>query len=567
MKRIFLNKLNRDFKLELCKVNKNIICSISTDCLVSVTRSINDIDRIDLIIKKYITNSYGKKVLNPLWLETKEERLICLNDSEYFVIKVNNFKKENILKKTEQDLNITAYSLEYKLSKIDITVDDVAFYLMTSEEDNGIYNLNDYMYSETGWRFGHIDDSVRYDIIDEVKIDRLRMFASVDKSWYDFLTKDIAEAFNCLVIFDTLNKIVILYDVDTVAEDVQIYLSSDNYIKSLARNSSTEDIVTRMRLVGNEEMDIISSVVTGYPYIENYSYFIENEEMSKELINALNKYNEMISIRQPIWESLVELKNQKLEASNIKKNELYVIYEEIRALKSVKESYSLNNDTQNEVLIMAQITEKMDAQVILEVEIKSLEEEIIQIQDSIENINLLCKRETATDENGNLIFTTETLDELKEFIYCKTYSNDSFLDVKDLIAAGERELNLNCFPSVSYTLDIKNFMSRIIKEKFRLQWQGDIGLGDIVILHDEDLDKEVFLYLTDYVQMPNKDEDNSLEITLSNKKYKDKNIRVIADKLKDGSIAMKNLKMRSYIFNNVKYNRINISKDQIGGNI
>ena len=30
---------------------------------------------------------------------------------------------------------------------------------------------------------------------------------------------------------------------------------------------------------------------------------------------------------------------------------------------------------------------------------------------------------------------------------------------------------------------------------------------------------------------------------------------------------MKNLKMRSYIFNNVKYNRINISKDQIGGNI
>ena len=110
-------------------------------------------------------------------------------------------------------------------------------------------------------------------------------------------------------------------------------------------------------------------------------------------------------------------------------------------------------------------------------------------------------------------------------------------------------------------------MSRIIKEKFRLQWQGDIGLGDIVILYDEDLDKEVFLYLTDYVQKPNYDEDNSLEITLSNKKYKDKNIRTIADKLKEGSIAMRNLKMKSYVFNNVKYNRINITKEQIGGNI
>ena len=162
---------------------------------------------------------------------------------------------------------------------------------------------------------------------------------------------------------------------------------------------------------------------------------------------------------------------------------------------------------------------------------------------------------------------TKTLDELKEFIYCETYSNDSFLDVKDLIAAGERELSLSCFPSVSYTLDIKNFMSRIMSKSFRLQWQGDIGLGDIVILYDEDLDKEVFLYLTDYVQKPNDDEDNSLEITLSNKKYKDKNIRTIADKLKEGSIAMRNLKMKFYVFNNVKYNRINITKEQIGGNI
>ena len=41
--------------------------------------------------------------------------------------------------------------------------------------------------------------------------------------------------------------------------------------------------------------------------------------------------------------------------------------------------------------------------------------------------------------------------------------------------------------------------------------------------YDEDLDEEVLLYLTDYVQKPNEDEDNSLQITLSNKKYKDKN--------------------------------------------
>ena len=547
--------------MELCKVNKEVVCSIPKSCLSSLTRSLTEIDKMEIVINKYITGLDGKTVLNPLWKEVKEERLVCLNDSEYFVIKINNFKS------SENELSVTAYSLEYKLGKIDIALEDIYFYLMTSDEDSYIYNLNDYMYSETGWKFGHIDDSVRYDITDEGKEDKLRLFSSVDKRWYDFLTEDIAETFNCLVVFDTLNKIVLLYDVNSVSENIQIYLSHDNYIKSLERTSSTDDIVTRMTLVGNEEMDIIGSVVTGYPYIEDYSYFANNKEMSENLISALNKYNQMVATRQPIWENLIKLKSEKLETSTMRKNELFVIYEEIRALKSIKESYAFNGDTKNEVLVMAQITEKLDQQVLLEIEIKELEEELIQIQDSIDNINLLCKRETATDENGNLIFNTKTLDELKEFIYCETYSNDSFLNVKDLIEAGKRELGLSCYPSVSYTLDVKNFMSRIMVENFRLQWQGDIGLGDIVILRDDDINEDVLLYLTDYIQKPNEDEENSLEITLSNKKYKDKNIRTIADKLREGSTAMKKLTMKSYVFNNVKYNRINITKEQIGGNI
>ena len=561
MKRILLDKLNRDFKLELCKVNKDVICSIPKSCLVSLTRSLNEIDKMEITIKKYVTDLKGKKIINPLWHQIKEERLICLNDSEYFVIKVNSFNSY------EEELSVTAHSLEYKLGKIDICIEDIGFYLVSSDEDNYIYNLNDYMYEETGWRFGHIDDTVRYDINGDSKTDKLRVFPNIDKRWYDFLIDDISESFNCLVVFNTLNKTVLLYDNNTVAENIQIYLSNDNYIKSLQRSSSTNDIVTRMYLVGNEEMDIVGSVVTGYPYLEDYSYFIKNEEMSSELIYALNKYEEMLEIRKVIWEELINLKNEKLESSTIKKNELYALYEEIRALKTVKETYALNNDTKNEVLIMAQITEKLNQQTELETEIKELEEDMINLQDSINNINILCKRETATDQNGELIFTEKTLDELKEFIYCETYTNDSFLDVKDLVSAGKRELELACFPSIDYTLDIKNFMDRIMAKTFRLQWKGDIGLGDIVILYDEDLDEEVFLYLTDYVQSPNKDESNSLDITLSNKKYKDKNIRTIADKLKEGSIAMRNLKRKSYVFNNVKYNRINISKEEAGGNI
>ena len=552
--------MSREFNLELCKVNKEVLCSIPSKSLNSINRSISDIDTMEITIDKYIYNGQMKKVLNPLWNDVKDERLICLNGNEYFVIKENKFQS------FENKKNITAHSLEYKLGKIDISFEDLAFSL-TSGDNEYIYNLNDYMYEETGWRFGYIEDSVRYDIVEDNKTEKVRLFSSMDARWYKFLMEDICQAFNCTIQFDTLNKVINLYNMNTVAENVQIYLSHDNYINSIERISSTNDIVTRLKLIGNEEMDIIGSVPTGYPYIENYDYFIKNGEMSNELINSIKKYNEMVEIRNVIWKQLIEEKNKKNEENIKNKKDLYIIYEEIRTLKNIKESYAASGDTVNEGLIMVRIAEKQDEQKLLEIEVGRLENELLLIDEDILNINLLCKRETATDENGSLIFNAETLEELKEFVYCDTYNNDSFLNVDDLIEAGKRELSLLCYPTLDYTLDVKNFMSRIMEKSFRHQWKYDIGLGDVVILYDEDLNKEVFLYLTDYSQKPNEDEDNSLEITLSNKKFKDKNIRVIADKIKEGSIAMRNLQKKSYVLNNIKYNRINITKDQIGGNI
>lgn len=553
MNRIFLNKLNRDFEFELCRVNKSPICSIPVEYVDSIVSSLNDIDKIELTIPRMIKDGNMNTVINPLWEQAKDERLICLNGKDYFVIKVNSFES------TENTKSITAHSREYKLGKIDINVEDIVFRLMTGDEESGIYSLNDYMKEETGWKFGHIDETVLYDIDDNGnKIEKVRIQTTINKRWYDYIDTDVCESYNCIATYDTDKKEVNLYDINTVGENVQLYLSSDNYIKSLSRTVSSEDIVTRLTLVGSEEMDIVGATVTGYPYLEDYSYFINNEEMSAELIRHLKKYYEMVEIRSVIWDDLINRKQEKQELLIRKKTDLYVVYDEIRALKGIKEAYNANGDSANEAIIMAQITEKIDMQTILEVEIKHLEEDIANLSSSILEITILCKRETATDENGALIFTEETLEELKEFIYCDTYTNDSFLDVKDLLEAGKRELSFKSYPTTDYDIDVKNFMKRIIDNDFRLHWKGDLGLGDIVILYDEDLDEEVFLFVTEFTQKPNESEDGGLVLTLSNKKYKDKNLRTIADKLKEGGLAMRTIQKKSYLMNEQKYNRLNM---------
>ena len=561
MNRIFINKLNRDFDLELCKVNKTPICTIPVEFLDNISRSLNDIDTMELTIPKFIEDGNLNKVENPLWVEMKDERLICLNGAEYFIIKVNNFTS------SENTKTITAHSREYKLSKIDINVEDIAFRLITPDEELEIYSLNDHMKDETGWKFAHIDDTVLYDIDAEGnKTEKVRIQTTVNKRWYDYIETDICESYNCIATYNTDKKEVNLYDINTVGENVQLYLSNDNYVKSLSRTVSSENIITRLTLVGSDEMDIVNETVTGYSYLEDYNYFKDNGEMSNELVSHLDKYYEMIEIRTPIWKDLVQRKQDKITILTRKKTDLYVIYSEITSLKGIKEAYASSKDVTNEAIIAAEITKKIDEQIILEVEIKKLEEDIENLTNSILEINILCKRETATDENGEIIFNEDTLEELKEFIYCETYSNDSFLDVKDLIKAGERELSIKCYPETNYEIDVKNFIGKIEGNPLNQHWEGDLGLGDIIILYDEDLDKEVFLYVTDYTQNPN--EDDGLKITLSNKKYKDSDIRNIADKLKEGSLAMKTIQRKSYILNEAKYNRLNMKNyemDYVGG--
>ena len=154
----------------------------------------------------------------------------------------------------------------------------------------------------------------------------------------------------------------------------------------------------------------------------------------------------------------------------------------------------------------------------MDVQIKHLEEEIAKLNESIKDINILCKRETSTDEDGYLIFNEVLLDELNEFLYYDTYTNDAFLKVEDLIAEGKRQLSLKCIPTREWTLDVINFLDRIIDINFRQHWKGDLSLGDIIVLHSKESKEEELVYFTSFTQNLKNGKLDTLELTLSNKK-------------------------------------------------
>ena len=548
---IRLKEIESSYNLTLNSMNGSLLCDINTNYLNSISKSITDIDKIELSIPKYVYDNNFKKVYNTLYLNIKHERLITVNDKEVYIIR-------NITDVDGEYKKVVAESREVILKKIDLKFEDIGLMLNSSDEENDIYSLNEYMYEETGWKFGNIDNKVKFQ--EDGTTPKMRWQESVEGYWYDYLTNTVAEQFECIVIFDTYNKLVNLYDVDSFGGGIKICLSNDNYVRSLEQQTSSSDIVTRLRLVGNEGITINDTNPSNVDYLENYSYFIENQEMSNELINALDKFNEVVNIRAVEWNRLIDFKNEKSKVLLDKKMDMLELISNIKYYESLKVAYEASNDIDNMALAMSELTKLRDKEVLFDIDITSLEDEIELLDNSINEIIVLCQKPTATDMDGNLIFNEVLLNELKDFTYTDTFSDDSYLDINDLVSVGRRILEIKCKPTSTWDIDVVDFTSRIIDNNFRQHFNGILQLGDIIILEDSDGNEE-FVFLVGY----SKDfKSSDMSLVLSNKKVDRNDLLRISDLFTDAKKTAKLLNSKRYLFVKQEKNRINLDYSKGG---
>ena len=126
---------------------------------------------------------------------------------------------------------------------------EIGFYFIGSDEDRNIYNLNDFMYEETGWRFGHIDKELLYRKTVEltsshyhydydtthtfIKDDfSYRSYESLDKTWYDFINNDLKEqtledSFTKFKVLQTVIRKRINFKTDALASNERLSSRND----------------------------------------------------------------------------------------------------------------------------------------------------------------------------------------------------------------------------------------------------------------------------------------------------------------------------------------------------
>ena len=574
---MFIKELKDSYELILCKINGQPMGVIFYETLSTLSRGIEKVSELSFTVDKY----FGKEgEINPLYDELKTERLINLDNTETYVIK--NISEQNETKKT-----VTAYSREKKLFRISVELEDICLTLKTKDDKvSNCYTLNELLYDETGWKLGHISPRVLYtsndtilDILqdnktDTTKTEKLRYQESVSTNWYDYIMNEIADQFECYPIFDSYNKLINLYDETELGDNLQLMLSYDNYLKSKEKTTDTEDIVTRLVLSGNDELSVVGCNPTGYRYIEDFSYFMEEGEMSAELINALNVYNNITKERIKTWNTLREQKIKKEADNEEEKKKLLICYSNIKSLESAIE---LTDSDIYKATLIDKLEEANDRKVLLEnggsfvnlegkretyIGTNILYNEIKKLSEQITEINKLCKKKYATNSSGNLIFTESLLNELKEFIYQDIYSNDCITNEEDLMKLGMRKLSEMKYPTKTWSIDVVNFIERLIDNEFRVQWNGQLGLGDMIILKGENI--EEVIYLVGYTQ---NFKDKTLQLELSNKKGNKDFSLSIGERLTQAKEVYKNYKNNKYLLNNIKLNRVGVKYDKINGEI
>ena len=550
------------YTLILCKMNGKKMGMIPYTS-VEIKRGIKTVSELNFTVSKY----YGEdNKLNILYDELKTERFIYLDEDECYVIK-------SISEQNEKVKTVTAYSREKKLFKITAEFEDISLTLKTPYTDiEGCFSLDELLYDATGWHIGYVSPKVLYrsnetilnNITKETEAtltteEKLRYQESVSTNWYDYINNDISEQFECFPIFNSYNKTIDLYSDEELGNDPNLILSYDNYLKNIECVSDTEDIVTKLTLSGNDDLTIGEVNPSGDTYVENFSYFIENKEMSDSLITALELYYKMVKIRAVEWNRLREEKAEKESVMTAKKTELLLVYSTI---KSVEFAISQSSDEAFNSKQQERLVELNDKKVLLERDINLLNTEINLLQESIENINKLCKKKYATDENGRLIFNEQLLNELKDFIYQDTYSNDSITEALTLMQIGERQLSEKCYPKKTWSVDSINFIERLIDNGFRQHWNGELGLGDMIILKGNESIE--IIYLIGYTQ---KFDDKTIQLELSNKKEENDFSLSIGERLTQGKEAYRIAKKSRSTINMVNKNRYGLTYDKINKKI
>ncbi|MBL4950976.1 phage tail protein [Neobacillus sp. YIM B02564] len=467
----------------------------------------------------------NKLIRNPNIDKLKERYLIKFQlgkEIEYYMINDINDDSDD----TNADKTVHCYSIGWELND-----KMIRGYQDTSINATEALNV---ALLESVWSIGYVDSD--FDI-------RYRSFDVSENTSLEFIFQ-IADTFNGIVEFDTVNRLINLKKQDSIGTNKGLRLSYGKYLKTIGKESNSDEMVTRFHAFGSDDLSIQNVNPTGTTYLEDFSYFMypyEEDEngniinhsyyMSDSLCKAITKYNKLIESNKLKFANLLsqltskqsELTTRQVELDTLN-NDLKIIEDKIDFAKAKGVDYS--DLTLQQTAKNNEIDNK-------ESEIVTIKIDITNIKDSIQSL----RNEISIENN----FTADQMKERNYYIIEKTWQDDNYIDENDLYEEAIKRFNDMKKPKTTFTIDIINFLNIVEEQR---NWDK-LSIGDVVTIKYDLFDT---LVTAKIMEIHYDYEQNNISLTISDGRDISDEGEKIAKKIYDVYSTSKSLDMSKYKF-------------------
>lgn len=243
-------------------------------------------------------------------------------------------------------MNVHAFSLGIEIQ--DKVVRNISEVSKTATE---IMNL---ALQETNWSVGYVDAD--FDLL-------YRGFDIPDTDRLNFLY-EIAKEFDGVLEFDTINRKVNLKKQDLIGQDKGLTLTFEKYMKSVNKESDSNNIVTYLIPHGQNDLSLNSVSPTGASGIEDLSFFLYPFErdgngnvikssyyMSDGLAGAILDYYALINSKQTDFDNLLSTRDSLNATLTTQQNDMnqlntdMAIIQDNLDVQKANETYTFYNFT------------------------------------------------------------------------------------------------------------------------------------------------------------------------------------------------------------------------------
>ncbi|NNG66145.1 phage tail spike protein [Caldanaerobacter subterraneus] len=488
------NKKPQKPQLFLAKPNRTIIAKLKEAYNINHKLKLGNINELSFDLP-IVVDVHGKLVDNSHIDMLKKRYLIKVvlgNFSEWYIIdeitKSSNDEGDNI--------SVHCFSLGYELKDKNIIE-------YKKDNVNATQALVDAI-SNTIWTTGYIDAD--FDL-------KYRSFDITNTSVLDFVFQ-VAETFGALVIWDTENRTINLYNPDNIGTDKGLTISYKKYLKAINQEDKDDSVVTRLKVFGKDGLSIQRVNPTGTNYIEDFSYFMypfqrdanknvlqHSDYMSDSLCNALLDYQDLVESKTGEFNNyLLQLENLQGTLA-IKQSELQALQDQLNTvLDAIDQAQTTGQDASNLIAqkntLLSQIAAKQS-------EINKVNTDIASVQSQINNIRNILKLENN--------FTADQIKELNQFVIEKVWIDSNYTDDRQLYQDAIKIFEKMKFPVPVINVDIVNFLEVIEEQK---NWDK-LVLGDIVTIKYERFGINVKAKI---VEIDFDYENSNINITIANTK-------------------------------------------------